>query len=110
MRRTSSTSTKPDAAPPVDRSTLRTRIIEEHHLQRSVAQEDALRSTRPDLWRHLDAERVARNLALTELNRKLRSAGCRPVALEPSLMQKVKKLRRIQALNRAALAIATKLR
>jgi hypothetical protein len=110
MRRTSSTPTKRDAAPILDRSTLRTRIIQEHHLQQSVAQEDALRSTRPDLWRRLDAGRVARNLALAELNRKLRSAGCRPVALEPSLGQKMKKLRRIQALNLAETAIATKRR
>ena len=107
MRRTSGKAAGPDVAPTLDRSALRTRIIEEHHLQQAVAREDALRSARPELWRQVDAARVARNLALVELNRTLRSAECRPVALEPSLQQKMKKLHRMQALNRAELAIAT---
>lgn len=68
---------------------------------------DTLRSTRPELSRQLDADRVARNLALTELDRKLRSAGCRPVAPEPSPQQKMKKLQRVLAPNRAELASAT---
>ena len=110
MRRTSSRAAKPDVTPTLDRSALRARIIEEHHLQKAVAREDDLRSTRPELWRQVDAERIASNLALTELNRKLRSAGCRPVALEPSLQQKMKKLQRIQDLNRAELASATRSR
>jgi hypothetical protein len=109
MQRTSHRVGRPGAAI-LDRAALRMRIIEEHHLQQAIAREDAMRSTDPELWRKVEAARVTRNLDLAELNRKLRSAGCRPVTLEPSLRQKLKKLRRMQALNRAELAIATRSR
>ena len=110
MRRTSNRAVGTNVAPTLDRSALRMRIIEEHHLQKAIASEDALRGTHPELWRKMEAARVTRNLELAELNRTLRSAGCRPVALEPSLRQKMKKLHRMQSPNRAELAIAAKSR
>jgi len=83
---------------------LRTRIIEEHHLQQSIARDDAFRKEHPDLWQRADEARIARNKAQGELNRKLRAAGCKPVLLEPSLRQRVRKLQQLQAQNRAEIA------
>jgi|SRR5687768_16259149 len=83
---------------------LRTRIIEEHHLQQSIARDDAFRKEHPDLWQRADEARIARNKAQGELNRKLRAAGCKPVMLEPSLRQRVRKLQQLQARNRAETA------
>jgi hypothetical protein len=98
----SQTNSKPIAAR--DRLDLRDRIIEEHHLRQAIAREEALRRDRPDLWRHAEAGRMARNRGQAELNRRLRSAGCPPVATELSLKQKVKKLQLLEARNRAETA------
>lgn len=87
-----------------DRFDLRDRIIEEHYLRQTIAREEALRRDRPDLWRHAEAGRMARNRQQAELNRRLRAAGCRPVRTELSLKQKVKKLQQLEALNRAETA------
>ena len=98
------TNSKPIAAR--DRLDLRDRIIEEHYLRQPIAREEALRRDRPDLWRHAEAGRMARNREQAELNRRLRSVGCRPVATELSLKQKLKKLQQLEARNRAETASA----
>ena len=92
----------------LDRSALRTRIIEEHHLQQSIARDQAFRKEHPDLWQRADEARVARNNAQSELNRKLRAAGCEPVMMELSLRQKMRKLQQLQAQNRADIASSRK--
>ena len=76
-------------------------LIEEHFPRREVARQETLRRDDPDWWRRRESERVARNREQAELNRKLRAAGCRPVASEPSLTQKMKKLQQLEAWNRA---------
>jgi hypothetical protein len=86
------------------KSMLRSRIIEEHHLQQAIARDQEFRKEHPDLWHRADAARIARNRAQTPLNRKLRAAGCDPVSLELSLRQKMKKLQQLQAQNRAQIA------
>lgn len=88
----------------LDKIDLRTRIIEEHHLQQSIARDEAFRREHPELWQRADAARIARNKAQSELNRRLREAGCKPVMTEPSLKQKMKKLQQLQAQNRAETA------
>jgi len=88
----------------VDKMELRTRIIEEHHLQQSIARDEEFRKEHPDLWQRADEARVARNKSQDELNRKLRAAGCKPVMMELSLKQKMKKLQQLQARNRAETA------
>ena len=92
----------------LDKSALRTRIIEEHHLQQSIARDRAFREEHPDLWQRADDARVARNEAQSELNRKLRAAGCEPVMMELSLRQKMRKLQQLQAQNRAEIASSRK--
>jgi hypothetical protein len=83
---------------------LRTRIIDEHYLRREISREAALRRDQPDLWRRLEASRKESNRAKSELNRKLRAAGCEPVQGELSLTQKMKKLQQVEARNRAETA------
>jgi hypothetical protein len=92
----------------LDRLPLRMRIIEEHYLRREIAREEALRRERPDSWRDSETERIARNRAQTELNRKLRDAGCQPMATELSLKQKMKKLQQLEVRNRAEVATSKK--
>jgi hypothetical protein len=92
----------------LDRLDLRTRIIEEHHLQQSIARDEAFRKEHPDLWQRADSARIARNKAQTDLNRTLRAAGCRPVSMELSLKQKMKKLQQLEAQNRAEIASSRK--
>ncbi len=88
----------------LDKSSLRSRIIEAHYLQQAIAREEALRQEHPDLWRRAEDARIARNKAQEGLNRALRAAGCHPVETELSLKQKMKKLRQLQARNRAETA------
>ena len=97
--------TNPKAIAALGRLALRDRIIEEHYLRQAIAREEALRRDRPDLWRHAEAGRIARNRGQAELNRRLRAAGCRPVSTELSLKQKMKKLQQLEARNRAETAI-----
>ena len=89
----------------VDRSMLRTRIIEAHYLRQAIAREQALRAEHPDLWRRAEDARMARNKAQAGLNRALRAAGCKPVETELSLKQKMKKLQQLSARNRAETAM-----
>lgn len=79
----------------------RMNIIEEYHLRREMAREEALGRDHPDWWRRMDTERLARNHEQAELNRKLRAAGCRPLAPQLSLKQKMKKLQQLETRNRA---------
>jgi len=80
---------------------LRLRIIEEEALRREVEREEVLHRDRPDWWQQSEQERRARNRAKGPLNRRLRAAGLRPVALELSLAQRMQKLRRLEVRNRA---------
>ena len=92
----------------LDKSALRTRIIEVHYLQQAIAREEALRTEHPDLWRRAEDARIARNTAQAGLNRALRAAGCQPVETELSLKEKMKKLRQLDAQNRAEIAMLKK--
>ena len=92
----------------LDKSALRTRIIEVHYLQQAIAREEALRAEHPDLWRRAEDARIARNTAQAGLNRALRAAGCQPVETELSLKEKMKKLRQLDAQNRAEIAMSKK--
>ncbi len=82
---------------------LRWHIIEEDHLRREIAEQEALRRDRPDVWRGRERIRRARRRESAALARRLRAAGLPPPALEPSLTQKVKKLQQLEARNRAEL-------
>ncbi len=84
--------------------TLRISILEERHLQRSVAQEEDLRLTNPDMWRAREAARLAANRDLAPTNRRLRALGLRPVESQPSLAQKRQELQRLKKRNVAAIA------
>ena len=82
----------------------RMHIVEEYRLRREIARNQATRREEPEVWRRLEAARLERNRDCAELNRLLRAAGCRPVDLEPSLGQKLKKLQRLAARVRAETA------
>ena len=98
--------TKSEVQAILDKSALRSRIIEEYHLQQSIARDEEFRREHPDLWQRADDARIARNKAQAALNRRLRAAGCRPVMIELSLKQKMKKLQQLQGRNRAETAKA----
>lgn len=83
---------------------LRWNIIQEDLLRRRIANDETFRKEHPSLWKQREADRVARNREVAALNRRLRSAGLRPVDPEPSLAQRVKKLRRLESTNRAETA------
>jgi hypothetical protein len=82
-------------------SSRRMKILEEEYLRRNVAREERLRAENPALWQELDLARQARNQDSAAVNRRLRAEGLRPVALEPSLGQRVKKLQQLEARNKA---------
>jgi hypothetical protein len=84
------------------------RIIEIHFLREEIAREEALRREQPEAWRRQEAGRVSRNRSHSELNRKLREAGCRPIPPELSLKQKMKKLQQLEAGRQAETAISMK--
>ena len=88
----------------LDRSMLRSRIIEAHYLQQAIVREQTLRAQHPDLWRRADDARIMRNKSQSGLNRTLRAAGCDPVKMELSLKQKMQKLQQLEARNRAEIA------
>jgi hypothetical protein len=105
MPRTLTKSSKPlPVQQMLEKIDLRARIIEVHYLQQSIAREAALRAEHPDLWRRAEDARLARNASQAGLNRALRAAGCKPVETELSLKQKMKKLRQLEARNRAEIA------
>ncbi len=87
-----------------DIAALRARLIEEHDLRETVEWHKEIRARHPELWQEIETARHARNQASEALNQALRSAGCSPVALQLSLQQKIEKLRRLRARNRADLA------
>jgi hypothetical protein len=76
-------------------------IIQENQLRREIARLETLRRTHPDVWRRLEAQRIADNREKAALNRALRAAGCPPVSMEPSLAQKRQKRQQLEARNRA---------
>jgi hypothetical protein len=82
----------------------RQEILEEHFLREAVARDEALRAGNPTLWRQMETGRRERNRKNAVLNRRLRAEGLQPVALEPSLAQSVKKLKQIEARERARTA------
>ena len=55
----------------------------------------------PTLWRAIEKDRRVRNQETSALNRRLRAEGLRPVKLEPSLDQCLKKLKRLESRTRA---------
>jgi hypothetical protein len=83
-------------------------IIEKEHLRRDVARESAFREKHPRLWCELEKARKGRNRETAALNRRLRAEGLRPVRLEPSLEQRVKKLQQLDARESARTATRTK--
>jgi hypothetical protein len=89
-------------------SDRRLEIIEEEHLRRDIARHSALREKHPDLWGELEQARKSRNRETGALNRRLRAEGLRPVKLEPSLEQRVKKLQQLDARESARTATPRK--
>jgi hypothetical protein len=89
-------------------SKRRIQIIEEEHLRRDIARHSALREKHPDLWGELEKVRKSRNRETAALNRRLRAEGLRPVRLEPSLEQRVKKLQQLEARESARTATPRK--
>ena len=100
--------TRIDVQKMIDKSILRSRIIEVHYLQQAITREESLRAEHPDLWRRSEEARRARNKAQATLNRALRAAGCTPVETELSLKQKMQKLQQLKARNRAETATLKK--
>jgi hypothetical protein len=78
-------------------------LIEEDLLRRRIADDEEFRKEHPDLWKRIEASRVARNRQTAALNRRLRGAGLRPVTLDLSLEQRVKELQKLESMNRAEL-------
>jgi hypothetical protein len=79
----------------------RMEILEEEFLRRDVTRDEALRKEDPSLWRQLENGRLARNRETAALNRRLRAEGLQPIEPQLSLAQRVKKLQRLEALNKA---------
>jgi hypothetical protein len=78
----------------------RSDIMDAEFLRQSIEREEALRKENPSIWRQIDERRRARNRENAALNRPLRAAGLRPVRLQLSLGQMVKKLQRLEARRR----------
>jgi hypothetical protein len=76
-------------------------ILQEEFLRRDVARDEALRKENPALWRRLESGRRARNRETAALNRRLRAEGLRPIEPQLSMSQRVKKLQRLEASNKA---------
>ena len=82
-------------------------IVEEERMRRRVADDTALRRENPARWREqLQQTRRAQNRETSALNRRLRAEGLRPMELEPTLEQRVKKLQQLEARNRGGSATA----
>lgn len=76
-------------------------ILEENRLRDQVARDEAFSKRNPELWRQMEVDRRARNRKTTILNKRLRAEGLRPVTLDLSLAQRVKKLQQLEARNHA---------
>ena len=76
-------------------------ILEEERLRSRVAEDTALQRENPARWREIEKVRRVRNRETSALNRRLRAEGLRPMELEPSLEQRVKKLQQLEARTRA---------
>lgn len=71
-----------------------------------VAREAELKKENPALWRKIEQARLQRNRKTESINKRLRAERLRPMELEPSLDQRVKKLKQLEA--RAFARSATK--
>ena len=87
-----------------DELRLRWNIIQEDLLRREIAADQAVRTKDPELWKRREMARLARNREIAALNQRLRNAGLRPESLRPSLKQRMKKLQRLESINRAETA------
>jgi hypothetical protein len=79
-------------------------IIDEEHLRRLIARDGALQRDDPAEWEKREKSRLARNRETAAINRRLRAEKLRPIELEPSFEQRVKKLQQLEARNRAGTA------
>ena len=87
----------------INRDRLRRDIVEEEQLRRGIARHEALRRSSPELWRAFEQTRAAQNDAIAATNRRLVTLGLKAIALEPSLAQRRRRLKRLEASNMAAL-------
>lgn len=87
-----------------DQTSLRSSIFEEETLRRRLAADEQLRETDPAQWQRRESERLARNRDLDVTNQRLRDLGLSAISLEPSLAQRRRKLRVLQARNAAEIA------
>jgi hypothetical protein len=94
------------ASAAIDESGRRIEIIEEEYLRLQVAREAELKKENPALWRKIEQARLQRNRKTESINKRLRAERLRPMELEPSLDQRVKKLKQLEA--RAFARSATK--
>jgi len=85
----------------LDEMSRRMEILEEEFLRRDLTRDEALRKQNPSLWRQMESQRRARNRETAVLNRRLRAEGLRPIEPQLSLEQRVKKLQRLEASNKA---------
>jgi len=101
-RRLTSRSTEPAYRP----SDLMRRwdILDEERLRGQIARDGALRRDDLTEWKNREKRRLARNRETVAVNRRLRAEGLRPIELEPSFAQRVKKLKQLEAGNRARTA------
>ncbi len=102
-RRLGSRRSGPSGSAPSD-TMLRWNLIEEDRLRREIAAEGALRREQPDVWRERERARLAQRRESATLARRLRAEGLPRPYSEPTLPQKVKKLRQLEARNRSELA------
>lgn len=87
-----------------DEYRLRFSILQEDNLRRSVAHDQQLQQTDPNLWQRLEDLRLARNRELDATNERLRDLGLSAIPLGPSLAQRRRKLRVLEARNAAEIA------
>jgi hypothetical protein len=83
-------------------------IIKEEFFRRQVADHSMIQIEQPALWQALEKGRLELNRETALLNRRLRAEGLRPIELEPSLPQRVKKLQQLDARKSARTATRAK--
>ena len=93
-----------DTAEFIARFDLRSSILEEERLRRSIERDERSREARPGVWRICEEARRAENREIAKTNRRLRAIGLEPVRLQPSLSQCRQELQRLQQSNEAKIA------
>lgn len=88
----------------IERGKLRSRIIEVHALEQSIAWNETVRREHPKTRKQMEARRAEANRALDNLNQRLRESGLEPMELSLSLGEKRQKLKRLEAETRAEIA------